>query len=409
MVSRAPRFLRITFSMVHSTSSPPRICLIGISGYAAVYVEWLLEAQAGGRIEIAAFVALKKEHSLPAAKRLAATGATLYDDYRTLFENEKNRIDLCYIPTGIQWHARMTVAALRAGCNVLVEKPLAGSLEDARRVQEAERLTGRWVAVGFQDMYTDEIKSLKKEILDGLVGPIQSVSMVGIWPRPQSYYQRNNWAGRLAADSASALDSPLNNAFAHFVNLALYLAGPKLMESRHAIVVRTQLYRAHDIESFDTAVVHAASSDNIRFWFGVSHASQRNREPSIRIVGPKGTVEWCHERHCEIRLTCAPTRYENVSNYEATRRKMFDTVLARLKNPDTLICDTRIASCHTALIEGIHANSNARSINPANIDNIPHQASGSTIPSIRELDRRLLEAFETMGDLDDIEPLTIAL
>ena len=45
------------------------------------------------------------------------------------------------------------------------------------------------------------------------------------WPRGASYYARNNWAGRLRVGSAWVLDSPVNNAFAHFLMLALFWAG----------------------------------------------------------------------------------------------------------------------------------------------------------------------------------------
>ena len=389
--------------MISTPRHPPSICLIGVSGYATVYIDWLLEAHAAKRIQIAAVVAPKREQNSPAAKSLQALGAKLYDDYQSLFDEWSGKIDLCFIPTGIQWHARMAITALKAGCNVLVEKPLAGSVADAESVQNAEKETGRWVAVGFQDMYTDELKNLKQSLLDGLIGPIRSVAMLGLWPRPGTYYQRNHWAGRLVADDAQVLDSPLNNAFAHFVNLSLFFAGPKLYESQKATVTKAQLYRAHDIESFDTAVVHAVGANGTRFWFGVCHACEATREPSIRITGDRGTVEWRHEQRCEIKINGESIRYEPVPNYETTRRTMFDTVLARLTSPDTPICDTGIAICHTALIESIHRAAEVVTVNDAQIDSIARPDNDSHVPAIRNIDKQLAAAFESLGVLDGIE------
>jgi len=54
---------------------------------------------------------------------LKAHGCEIYSDYEKMLAEHSGRIDLCLIPTGIPWHARMTIAALRARANVLVEKP----------------------------------------------------------------------------------------------------------------------------------------------------------------------------------------------------------------------------------------------------------------------------------------------
>ncbi len=106
----------------------------------------------------------------------------------------RGRIDLCLIPTGIHWHARMTIAALEAGANVLVEKPLAGSSAEVAAVRAAEQRAGRFVAVGCQDFYEPGTTWLQAEVRRGAIGAIQSVRMLGLWPRDRAYFARNNWA-----------------------------------------------------------------------------------------------------------------------------------------------------------------------------------------------------------------------
>jgi predicted dehydrogenase len=218
----------------------------------------------------------------------AGRGVRIYDDYERMLADERGNIDLCLIPTGISWHARMAIAALRAGANVLVEKPLAGCVADVRAIRQAEREYGRFVAVGFQDVYVPEVTWLKKRILDGAIGRLESVRMIGLWPRPANYFTRNNWAGRLSADGAAVMDSPLNNAFAHFVNLALFLAGPRPLATAEVVIEEAGLYRAHAIESFDTGVVRAVSPEGVQFWFGVSHSCRVNREPELYFEGSTG-------------------------------------------------------------------------------------------------------------------------
>src|SRR5690606_37279986 len=112
-----------------------------------------------------------------------------------MLREQRGRIDLCLIPTGIPWHARMTIAALRAGANVLVEKPLAGSIAEVEAVHAEEKRSGKFVAVGFQDLYDPGTAWLKKELVSGTIGTIQAVRFLGLWPRRRSYFTRNEWAG----------------------------------------------------------------------------------------------------------------------------------------------------------------------------------------------------------------------
>lgn len=389
--------------MISSLDDLPKVALIGVSGYATVYVEWLLEAQKARRLRIVSVNVIPAEQSLPVVEKLRLAGALIFDSYEELFAADAPSIDLCYIPTGIQWHARMAIAALRSGCNVLVEKPLAGSIADVESVQAVEAETGNWVAVGFQDMYTDEISALKSALVAGVIGPITSVSMLGAWPRPESYYQRNHWAGRLFADEAQVLDSPFNNAFAHFLNLSLFLAGEDIDTSADTSIVRSQLYRAHDIESFDTAVVTAKSASGVEFWFGASHACKESLEPAIRIEGKNGHIDWTHENRCATYVNGQLTHDLEVPKYAVTRSKMFESVLERLKSPEARICDSSIAKRHTALIEQIHSNSDIQDVSPSEIERHYLDNRGTCVPAIRNIESMLQSAFENRTSLEGID------
>lgn len=385
--------------MIASTSELPQIGLIGVSGYASIHIEWLLQAHKDKRLIITAFVTVEAERDSEGAKQLKATGALQYDSYLEMLEAQNGQLDLCFIPTGIQWHARMTIDALNTGCNVLVEKPLAGATSDGRAVIDAMKETGRWVAVGFQDMYTDEVATIKRMILKKRIGRIKTVSMLGLWPRARSYYQRNNWTGRLRADDAFVLDSPLNNAFAHFVNLSLFLAGETFEQSGDAFLNNAQLYRAHDIESFDTAVVQATSQTGTEFWFGVSHACQSTLEPIIRIEGTRGSIEWNQDYQCTIHHATKEDEILPLLDSFQARDKMFETVLERLSNPDARICGPEIALCHTRLIESIHRMGKIIEFDPSQIVEVPLEGTKSTVPVVTGLEDRLKEAFETLSDL----------
>jgi predicted dehydrogenase len=395
--------------MSNPVPRPPRIALIGVSGYARIYCDLVREWHDRGALQPAAAVIINPGDEAAVVADLSARGTRVYDSCEAMFAAEAGRIDLCLIPTGIAWHTRMSVAALRAGMQVLVEKPLAGSLADVAAIRAAERETGRWVAVGFQDLYADQARWLKDRIVQGAIGRLRAVGLVGLWPRPRSYYARNHWAGRLAADGAAVLDSPLNNAFAHFVNLGLFFAGSTPATSARPQVVAADLGRAHAIESFDTAIVRAhASAEQVDFWMGVSHACRETRPPAIHLVGTAGRAEWHHEGHCRLLPTNGSPESIALPDVQATRRAMFAAVLARLHRSDVRICDTATAEAHTALVEAVHA---AGTIRPIPAERItwdrPIEGNGA-VPCIIGLeetfDRGLRALSEPVSGKAPVEP-----
>jgi predicted dehydrogenase len=288
----------------------------------------------------------------------------------------------------------MTIAALRAGANVLVEKPLAGELADVAAIRVAERVAGRFVAVGFQDFYTPGTMWLKRELLSGAIGEVRGVRALGFWPRPAAYYRRNNWAGRLTAGGVAVFDSPFNNAFGHFANLALYFAGTTPHEVAAATQVEAELFRAHAIESFDTGVARARTASGAALWLGFSHACRTLADPEIAIEGSAGKALWSYEKMCTIVPLHGETRSYPLPDAMDTRRVMFAEVLRRLHDPTAVICDTAMAERHTELITAIHARGPVQTIPPSLIDWITPPDGTSPIPAVRGLEAAMQAACQ---------------
>lgn len=378
-----------------SSAAPriPRVALIGVSGYGGIYLQLVREALAKNAIELVAAVIINRDQVPGIVSELREGGTVIYASAEEFFVRESGKIDLCLIPVGIQWHARLTVNALRAGMNVLVEKPLAGSLEDVASIRKAEAASKRWVAVGFQDLYALEARWLKTQLRAGIIGRVDEIRMIGLWPRPRSYFARNHWAGRAAADGAAVLDSPLNNAFAHFVNLCLFFAGPSQDESARFFVESAELYRAHDIEMFDTAVVRGASASGTRFWFGVSHSTAQTRQPEISIRGSVGRAEWWHEQRCVVLDTEGRRQVFPLPSAEESRQLMFSAVLARLSDPASFVCTTGIAEEHTRVVESVHRVGHVQPFPASVVDWHADTSSQSEIPCVQGLADSLGRAY----------------
>lgn len=329
--------------------------------------------------------------------RLRAQGCRIYRDYEAMLKAEAGRLELCLIPTGIPWHARMTIAALQAGANVLVEKPLAGSLAEVAAMRAAEKASGRFVAVGFQDLYSPVNRWLKHQLCAGAIGRLHTVRFLGLWPRPAAYFTRNPWAGRLHAQGTPVLDSPLNNAFAHFVNLCLYFAGAEAESAASTRVEAAELLRANAIESFDTSVVKARSPEGVSFWFGATHTCNEVREPEIYLEGTEGRVEWKHERNCVVFHADGRREEQLLPDITANRQSMFSAALTKLKSPQTRICTIALGECHTAFVEAVHAAATVQTVPPSLIRWQAATPGAHEIPVVQGLETALTRAFETQS------------
>lgn len=384
-----------------STFSRPRVALIGVSGYATIYLELARQARDRGELELCAAVIINPTEEAAKEAELRAHGTAIYRDYEAMLEAEHGKLDLCLVPTGIPWHARMTLAALRAGANVLVEKPLAGSNAEVAAIRAAEASTGKFVAVGFQDIYSPTNLWLKQELCAGAIGQLQAVRFIGLWPRPASYFTRNPWAGRLHANGTQVLDSPLNNAFAHFVNLCLFFAGRTPETSADVSVDSADLLRAHAIESFDTSVVLGHSPESVNFWFGATHTCHAVREPEIYIEGTAGRVEWKHERTCVL-IRADGSREERVlPDASANRVSMFAASLAKLREPSTHICTTALAAYHTAFVEAVHVAAHVQAVPATLISWQSPTPTSAPVPIVNGLEEALSQAFMAKGLLRD--------
>lgn len=387
--------------MILSSPLGPRTALIGVSGYGRIYLELARNAQAKGEVNLVAAVIINPAEEATIEAQLVAAGCRIYRDYTEMLRIEAGQLDLCLIPTGIPWHARMTIAALQAGAHVLVEKPLAGSLAEVAAIRAAERSSGKFVAVGFQDIFSPVNRWLKHELCSGAIGQLHSVRFLGLWPRPASYFTRNPWAGRLHADGTQVLDSPLNNAFAHFVNLCLYFAGELPENSASTKIESAELLRANAIESFDTSVVRASSFNGISFWFGATHTCREVIEPEIFIEGSNGKVEWKHESVCVLSNLRGRREERHLPSISANRQSMFSAAIAKVRQPDTFVCSTALAERHTVFVEAVHAAAPVQTVSPALIKWSSSPTDSELVPIVTGLDAALMRAFDQRSLLRD--------
>lgn len=108
--------------------------------------------------------------------------APAYPDYRKMLAEVRPGAVTVAVPTA--GHAEVVLAALEAGADVLVEKPIAATVEQAEQlIQTAEKL-GRLLMVGHIVRFNPAIQALKQKLNEGLLGRIFQISARRIGPFP---------------------------------------------------------------------------------------------------------------------------------------------------------------------------------------------------------------------------------
>lgn len=131
-------------------------------------------------------------------------------------------VDAVVFATPSGRHADQAVRALRAGKHVVVEKPMDVSLAACDRMIQAEKETGRKLAVISQHRFDTASIFVRDAIQSGKLGKLILVDMSVKWYRTQEYYDAGDWRGTWVMDGGGCL----MNQGVHTVDLLQWLAGP---------------------------------------------------------------------------------------------------------------------------------------------------------------------------------------
>ncbi len=147
-----------------------RIAIVGCGGMSTVYLDILKsepDTRVVGMADITPGQAAKR------AQEYAVQDAVTGEDFREVLE--KSRPDVVFDLTVPSAHEAVTVEALRRGCHVLGEKPLADGMEQARRMVKAAGESGKIYAVMQNRRYDRNLQRMKAFLETGRIGAVDSV------------------------------------------------------------------------------------------------------------------------------------------------------------------------------------------------------------------------------------------
>jgi len=221
---------------------------------------------------------------------------TVYNSLDSLLDGPTLPEVVCVCtPNGL--HTTQCVQILEAGCHVVLEKPIALSASDARRVSEVSASTGKHVFCVMQNRFSPPSVWLKSLVESGTLGKIHQVHIQCFWNRDDSYYASSPWRGTLALDGG-----PLFTQFSHFIDVMFWVFGG--ISSPRAIF-RNQSH-IHNTEFEDSGSI---SFDFLRSGWGSFTFStalfRSNFESSLTLIAEHGTVRIAGQymekiAHCDV-------------------------------------------------------------------------------------------------------------
>ncbi|MFY7965484.1 MAG: Gfo/Idh/MocA family protein [Chitinophagaceae bacterium] len=226
-------------------------------------------------------------------------GANAYYDVNDLLSKEKN-IDVVAVcsPNGL--HAQHSILSLKAGINVLCEKPLAINVADCVEMIETAKMYNKGLYSIKQNRFNPPVEAVKNAIEEGKLGKIYSIQLSCFWNRNANYYN-NSWKGTKDLDGGT-----LFTQFSHFIDLLYWMFG-----DIDDIKGFTANYAHKNIIEFeDTGVVivkfKTGAIGTINY---TVNSFEKNMEGSLTVFGEKGTVKIGGQYLNEL-------EYQNIQDYK---------------------------------------------------------------------------------------------
>lgn len=202
-----------------------------------------------------------------------------YTDYKKLIKNEK--IDVVIIATESGYHEEIGLYCLENNISVIIEKPIALSIEGAQKLVNKAKEKGLKIAVSHQNRFNYPIQLLKKAITEGRMGKIFNGMARILWTRDMNYYLQAPWRGTWELDGGTLMNQCIHN-----IDLLNWMMDSEI----DTVYAQTSNY-IRDIEAEDYGVIVIRYKDGkIGTIEGSAIIYPKNLEETLTITGEKGTV-----------------------------------------------------------------------------------------------------------------------
>ena len=204
-----------------------------------------------------------------------------YTDYNEMLEKEKP--ELVAIATESGKHAAIALDCLAAGANVIIEKPIALSLEDADKIIEKANEKGLVVCANHQNRFNKSIQKIRQALNEGKFGKMLYGTAHIRWNRGPDYYTQAPWRGTWAQDGGALMNQCIHN-----IDLLRWMMGDEIEE----VCAYTDNLNHNYIEAEDLGMaIVKFKNGSYGIVEGTTDIYPKNLEETLYLFGQKGTVK----------------------------------------------------------------------------------------------------------------------
>ncbi len=204
-----------------------------------------------------------------------------YTDYKQMLDEED--LDLIAIATESGKHAAIALDCIEKGIHVIIEKPIALSLEDADAIIAAAERKGVQVSACHQNRFNKSIQKIREAVEAGRFGKLFHGTAHIRWNRGPSYYKQAAWRGTWEQDGGALMNQCIHN-----IDLLRWMMGDEISE----VFAYTDRLNHDYIEAEDLGIALVKFKNGAYGVIeGTTNVYPANLEETLYIFGEKGTVK----------------------------------------------------------------------------------------------------------------------
>ena len=204
-----------------------------------------------------------------------------YVDYKEMLRTEKP--ELVAICTESGKHGQIALDCIEAGANLIIEKPIALSLEEADQIIAKSNEKNIKVSACHQNRFNKSIQKIREAIEDNRFGKLLHGTAHIRWNRGEDYYKQAPWRGTWEQDGGALMNQCIHN-----IDLLRWMMGNDVTE---VVGMTDNLIHGYiEAEDLGMAMVKFANG-SYGIIEGTTNIYPKNLEETLYIFGEKGTVK----------------------------------------------------------------------------------------------------------------------
>jgi len=204
-----------------------------------------------------------------------------YTNYKEMLQVEQP--ELVAICTESGKHATIALDCIDAGCNIIIEKPIALSLTDADKIIRRGKEKGVVVCANHQNRFNKSIKKIRDAVDKGRFGKMFYGTAHIRWCRDWEYYSRAEWRGTWEQDGGALMNQCIHN-----IDLLRWMMGDEI----DTVIGMTDRLNHDYIEAEDLGIALVKfKNGSYGIIEGTTDIYPRNLEETLYLFGAKGTVK----------------------------------------------------------------------------------------------------------------------